>query len=333
MSHNITARDKQQGVKQAWHGLTEVEDTIDVNNNWLTEWDIDRRGLYLPGGEPTEFDMIVATDDCMPIGRPMTKTYKPVTNATFLDLVRSAIDAIKGAEVVSVGSVCNRGRVFVTVKIKGHDTFQAGGRTFNDFLNFGNSHDQSSTIWVNNTNVCTVCDNTFTYNFRTGAVAKAVHRGNMDEKIVDMSKALDAYLGTQEHFRKQFDILHSQKINEGDTQRLFTGFVLRHKSMKDLEKGVSTRSTNRIGHLMDLFQNGAGNRGETVADAFSAVTDYYTHSSTRGFGADKAIQFVSSEFGIGRTGKIQFWDVVTQEDKFAETIERGARAIELTKVA
>ena len=45
MSHNLTERDQQIGLKQAWHGLTTVVDAINVKDNYLTQWDVERKPL------------------------------------------------------------------------------------------------------------------------------------------------------------------------------------------------------------------------------------------------------------------------------------------------
>ena len=82
-----------------------------------------------------------------------------------------------------------------------------------------------------------------------------------------------------------------------------------------------------------MFVKGAGNRGESYADAFSAVTDYYTHNSTRGGGKNKANQYYSSEHGLGRMNKSSFWTVVNNEELAEKTIARGKKLQDLVNVA
>lgn len=74
MSHNLTERDQQIGLKQAWHGLTTVVDAIDVQDNYLTQWDVERKPLtYINNAEKeveTGFGILVGSDDDEIIGTP-----------------------------------------------------------------------------------------------------------------------------------------------------------------------------------------------------------------------------------------------------------------------
>lgn len=331
MSHNITDRDRQIGLKQAWHGLTDVVDYIDVKSNYLTDWDVNRKPLtYVnESGEEvdTGFGILVSSDDDKVVGRPMSKSYRPITNEKFMDLVSDAISRLPKARIESMGSVCDRGRVFVTVRLDEHSKYKIGDREFNDFLNFGNSHDQSSKLWVNNTNICTVCDNTFSFNLHSkeGEIGNVVHRGDVELKIANISNLVDKYLGTQESFRKKFEKLITKKIDTDKARHLFTGFLNRNNP----REGVSTRCMNTVAELDNLFKRGRGNRGESFADAFSAVTDYYTHNSTRGNGANKRNQYVSSEFGLGRMNKQSFWTVINNDDMVQSVIVKGEKLLNL----
>ena len=329
--HNITERDAQVGLGQAWHGLTDVVETIDVKDNVLTKWDVERKPLTYVNVDGNEqeigYGILVGSDDDKIIGRPMTPSYKAISNEKFLDLVSDAMAKLPKAKIESVGSVCNRGKVFVTVSLDGKSNYKVGDREFNDYLNFGNAHDQTSKLWINNTNTCTVCDNTFTYNLnnKSAMVGSAVHRGDIELKLADLSNVVDDFLGTQEEFRVKFTGLLKKKITDKKAQSLFTGFLMRNNP----KEGLSTRCLNTVDSLNSLFKRGAGNRGENYADAFSAVTDYYTHNSTRGKGKSRLNQYVSSEFGLGRMNKQSFWTVVNNNELAERTIERGTKLLSL----
>lgn len=329
--HNIRENDAQVGLSQAWHGLTDVVDEIDVKDNVLTKWDVERKPLTyvdVDGNEQeTGYGILVGTDDDKIIGKPMSPSYKEITNEKFLDLVSDAMKKLPKAKIESIGSVCGRGKVFVTVSLDGNKKYKVGDREFEDYLNFGNAHDQTSKLWINNTNVCTVCDNTFTYNLNNSSamVGSAVHRGDIELKLADLSNVVDDFLGTQEDFRKKFDKLLKRKITDKKATALFTGFLMRNNP----KEGLSTRCLNTVDTLNTLFKRGAGNRGENYADVFSAVTDYYSHNSTRGKGKNRLNQYVSSEFGLGRMNKQSFWTVVNNKDLTERTIERGTKLLSL----
>jgi hypothetical protein len=327
MAHNITERDLQVGLEQAWHGLTQVVESINVKDNWLTRWDIASQPLYMQDGTEIDHRILVATDDGKAIGKPYALSYSPVTNLQFMELVDDALSKIPGSKIESVGSVRSRGRVFVTVSVKGHDSYKIKNREFRDFLNFGNSHDQSASLWVNNSNICTVCDNTFSYNYNSSGLSfgnKVVHRGNMTDKLLNVKKLIDNYFVGQENFILNFEKLSNIKVTEKRARDIFTGFVRRNE-INDKSSEVTSRTVNRVEGLIDLFNSGRGNRGETYADMFSAVTDYFTHSSTRSSGQNKANQFFSSEFGLGRSNKEDFWQILNNEDKLEKIVKFGEK--------
>ena len=106
MGHNITNRDQQHGLKQAWHRLTRVKEKIDPNDNYLTSWDVERRTLsFEVDGEDVDsgFDILVGSDDEQLIGKPMSKAYKEISNESFMDLVSDAMNRLPKAKLESVG--------------------------------------------------------------------------------------------------------------------------------------------------------------------------------------------------------------------------------------
>jgi len=326
MAHHYTKRDKHQGIKQAWHFLTDVVEYIDLDDCCLSDWEIEQSRLSINKDVETDFYILTATDDNKVIGKPFASTYKPITNTQFLKMIKDVLKEIDGAKIESVGSVCNRGRVFVSISLKDTSVYKIGNREFKDYLNFGNGHDQSSVLWANNTNTCTVCDNTFTINLnnKSGDInIRIPHRGNIEVKIENLKEVIDNHLGSQATFRQEFERLIAQPITQRDAKYLFTGWLNRITP----EKEPSAKFFNKVNRLTELFSTGAGNRGENYADVFSAVTDYYTHESTRGGGANVGAQYVSSEFGLGRTAKNNFWNVITDKDLTSEYISSGSNII------
>lgn len=326
--------DQQQGLTQAWHGLTRIKPDLTLDNNFLTEWDLQPQPLYLENGTKTDFSILKCSDAEHYIGAPYNPaTFKPISNADFLTLIR---DSISGTQhkVTSVGSLRNRGRVFVSIALNGMETFKAAGRNFSAFLNFGNGHDKTSVLWVNTSNVCTVCDNTFTANlFSVESKAQAGddirarvrHTKNAALKLPGLSNLIDKAIGVQGEFQATFDSLSKQPVRA--PQGLFAGFLGRGTS--DPAKGLSTRSLNTSLRLVELFKGGKGNRGESLADAFSAVTDFYSHESSGG--DNRLRQAFSSDYGSGQQAKAEFWDIVQDSDSVEETTRHGLALIAATK--
>ena len=78
----------------------------------------------------TGYGIFVATDDDEIVGRPMSPTYKHITNEQFLDLVSDAMKRLPKAKLESIGSVANRGKVFASVSLAGKSEYKIGDIIF-----------------------------------------------------------------------------------------------------------------------------------------------------------------------------------------------------------
>lgn len=331
MAHRIETYDKQQGIKQAWHGLTEVCPELTLDNNWLTNWETESRELFFANGAKSPFNVLGCSDvPELLIGTPYNpETFKPIDNKAFLELVRGSI-AGTDHKIVSVGSVRNRGRVFLSIELNGMEKFKAAGREFSAFLNFGNGHDKSSVLWVSTSNICTVCDNTYSMNLvqienkeskdsTDDIKLRLRHTKNAELKLPGMAKLIDKAIGVQAEFALEMEKLAAQSITEKNAENLFAGFIGRN--LTEIDKGLSTRARNTVSRLKELHIAGLGNNGENLADSFQAVTEYYTRESSGG--NNRLRQVVSSEFGAGQTNKAEFWRIVRDGELRDKAIVRG----------
>lgn len=314
-----------------WHGKTDIVPDLDLNNNWLRKWNIVPVRLTKNGKE-SRWSILECSDlPGVEIGEPYNPdTFRPIDNEQFLEMVEKCIAGTEH-KVASVGSLRNRGRIFVSIELMGMEKFKAAGRDFNAYLNFGNGHDKSSVLWVNTSNTCTVCDNTFTANlYQTEVGPKKEsdsnlritqrHTKNVLLELPKIANLVDKAVGVQAEFQLELDRLSQQEISVPVVTKLFTGFIGRNMQPKEI-KPLSTRSSNQVDRLLNLFALGKGNSGRNLADAFSAVTDYYTHESSGGERIFR--QVASSEYGAGNQAKQDFWRIIRKEDSLLKTIERG----------
>lgn len=342
MSHEITNIDRQQGRAIAWHNLTEVIANLSLADNWLTKWEAVKTPLYriAADGSAKKTDACIFTASDNPevtIGKAFDcDTYSPIYNADFLRIVGEAMLSIAGSQVESVGSVCGRTRTFITLRLKELEEFEAAGRKFTPFLNFLNSFDGSAPFTVISSNVCTVCNNTFSSNLRaTGkqrsgieAAKKASrdghvsvrlkHTKNVALRLENVSEIIDGFLGAQMQFRAIMNALHDKPIAKPIARNFFAGLLANGEKRDE----ISTRQENQVDRLVSLFTNGRGNKGETRADAFSAVTEYATHESA-GQSDNAQKQFVSSEFGSGARLKSRAFNALQDESEIASLVTVG----------
>lgn len=331
-----------------WHKLTIVQEVIVLLSSWLSKWDVSKVPMLESDGSQSEYCRITCTDDkTIRIGAPVhCDSYGLVTNADFLRIINTAIREIPGAQVASVGSVCGRSRIFVSVKLAELPEFKAAGRAFQPYLNFLSSHDMSAPFTVNTSNICTVCNNTFGMNLssmgrqlsglnaanRESEKAKAVrvvmkHTKNVMERLENVPEIVDGFHGAQALFRITMDKLAKEPVRVDDANALFAGFLT---TQEEASKGeaMSTRRANQVERLVELFRKGAGNQGENRADWFSAVTDYYSHENAGG--DDRMRQFVSSEFGSGQMAKGRAWSLIQDDKAIVATAQRGRAVLAMS---
>lgn len=344
MSHNIFEHDKQQGIAQAWHGLTEVhpELSFSMPGFWLNAWDgfpvqmkaeipaiAKAKGIKAQPARvvASDFRIMVATDkpDLL-IGRPFNpKSYKPVYNREFVAMAENLCKKFPGTKVVSNGSLRNRRRVFITLQLPESDGGKviAGGREFLGLFNLLNSFDQSAPVLGVGSNTCTVCDNTFSANmakaFGDDETSAAIGRHKIGLDLGALEKAMIEAIKYQLGFANKFEKLAAQKIDANSAIYAFAAFVGEKRA------ALTTRSANIVERLQGMFLKGSGNDGDDYADWFQAVTQFYTHeSATSANDAEgKAKQYLSSEFGTGARTKAAAWELINNAEQFAKAVKSG----------
>lgn len=344
MSHEIMEHDKQEGRKQAWHGLTVVNPELSLANCHLRNWDYIAKPVTVEGME-TPFSVLGVTDNCqvdklnengevigkypLTIGEPFnTDTFKPITNAQLLDVIAEAVDG-KGLTLESCGTVFNRGRQFLSLALP-DNSFVAAGREFKSFLNIGNGNNQTSPLWVNTSNICTVCNNTFSANMALAGLIMAIKKTKFSKlKMENFGRAIEAMLNGQKEFAKSLGLLGNKACDEKTAREFFAGFIT---GVSDNATPLSTRGENTLNELVALFNHGAGNDGNDFSDVFQAATDYFTHTAASGQDNDAAKwkNFVSSEFGSGKTAKQECWSILNNEKVRKAVIAFGKRVLKVT---
>lgn len=336
MSHEILERDTQQGIEMAWHGLTQVVPEITFENSPLN-WTLERRPLYrrviTPEGEetyaPYHQQEIVANDDQKPVGDAVGESYGVIQNSQLWDaLMKGLEDCAVPFRVASIGSVCNRTKVFISVQLNEGAAFKIGNRDFQFFLNALSTHDGTGKALFMDSSICTVCANTFGFNVnafvrdKKDAIRFAVrHTKNSGLHVINAGEGIENLISNRALFIAELDAMGQKKVTE-DTALAFASGMIAATTAED--KGISKRAQNTSDQLVKLWRKGAGNKGENRLDLFSAFTDHYTHDHS---GRGPQQQFVSSEFGSGQRMKERVFDALRDDDTFAETVKRGEQLI------
>ena len=266
----------------------------------------------------------MSLDDEMPIGKPVSGGYCLIENSRIFDLLTDAL-AGTSHQIVSVGTVCDRSRGFISVKLD--DDFLAASRNTEPLMTFLWGHGGVLSLIVRSGVVITVCFNTFNLNLgRKGKDfdMKLKHTKNALSRIDNMGKAIENHAGVMAEFRLAMDSFEAQPCDEENARKIVSGIIVPDSFERDLT--VATRTRNNINRIVELYATGAGNSGKNLADVFNGVTDYYSHESSGG-DTNRTKQFVSSEFGSGQNMKEVFFNALSDEDSLATVKTRGEKVM------
>lgn len=270
--------------------------------------------LVTESGISTGFNILRCSDNGAIVGVPYNpKTYSLLNNDAYLRNIEEIgiqLDKL-GVKwsVATTGTLDNRGKVFVSLKIENHSEFSVDGRVVQMALSALNSVDKS-TNWVycgNSTFVC--CANTFKITYDgdgSSLYVRGKHSAGMMNVIGDVPKIVALYISGNEKFVKQLKAFSAFPIGLTDAEEIFAAWLGTDAKGNVPTLPISTRTANMVERLTALFVKGKGNKGESAFDLFQAVTEYYTHESA-GKSLDAAKQFNSSEIGDGAKAKADFF--------------------------
>ncbi len=320
MSHNIQERDTQTGLTQAWHGLTNVVDRVNYENSGIMYGMEMNQLQYLdPDGNVQKIDryQLTATDDNLAIGNPVTEKYQMFENSQIWDMISNALSGTDH-EIESIGSVNDRSICFTSVKIA--DNFTAANREHKPYLNIGWGHGGVMGVVAKTSIHCIVCQNTFNASMSEKSDFRVKMKHTKNANLMDLSDAIDSHIGVAAEFENALNSLGEQECSNERAGDLYLGHLLGQQA----DKRVTTRQANVVTRMKELFRTGKGNSGETLADCFNGLTDYYTHESSGGI--EKAQkQFSSSEFGLGSRNKQMFWNALSDTDEVNRIEELGKK--------
>jgi hypothetical protein len=317
MAHQIEARDRQTGLEQAWHKKTQIVEVVTRDNSM--PWDVEIKPLTFRNQFLEEVDsghkILVANDDGLPIGLPFQDSYCPSNINQFWDVIS---EGLKGVDykVVSAGSVANRQKIFASIKLD--EGFVLGDRIFRQYLTIIDSFDKSTTFQCRYSNICVVCANTFGMVMNDGEqVGKAKHTPNLAVFIERLKESIQSFTGYSEKVKTRMESAAMNKLDEETARFWFAGIEGRNM------KVTSNALKQKVARQVELFKSGRGNRGETLLDAFQALTEFHTHESSNRTDADA--QYMSSEWGTSANVKTAaFQNLFTD---FERNVDHGKRLL------
>lgn len=243
-------------------------------------WGVEKAQCYSPEGDAIDNLYMLRRDDTHQVLNVVRGRYSPVDNRDMFEpfdkLVREFGATYENAGVTHGGGTCwISARLPDEYQVRDGDVMQSrivalanhdGIRT-NSFLSFANR---------------VLCNN-----MMGGLTAAGKRQGHQVRHVGDAQQALaqasqsfqDAITGTIQ-FQKTAETLVRRRMSRNQAERFLSQFVpdaTPRAGEREVTERQRARVETRRNHIMTLFQEGAGNVGETRWDMLNAVTEYFDH--------------------------------------------------------
>jgi phage/plasmid-like protein (TIGR03299 family) len=311
----IQKLDKVVGIEQMWHGLAEVVDAINFDNSGLN-WNVEARELFIPcNGTVCPVDGYKALvradkDYTLHIAK---NSYGVIQNRRIYDAIIESLAGVK-YKIVSSGSIQNGRKVFFSVALDDNQDYVVNSDKFKNYVSFLSSHDGQLSFETYDCSIRLQCNNTINISrTQKGKINLHVyHTKNNEFKIREMESTLESLFEKRQEFYTSLEYLMSKPMTLDRANQIVAGFVANGDEL-------STRAENQTDEIVGLFQHGKGNSGQTYFDLLNGVTEYYTfHASD-----NKQKLFVSNEIGSAGEKKVEFYDLLMNDDELNQLAARG----------
>ena len=268
-------------VKQgAWHGLGTVLDHPPSTAQAIVEaglnWQVIEQPVYTQfehGLSPVStHKSLVRSSDRQLLGI-VSNSYKPLQNHdafSWFDFLLHDGDV----SLESAGSLKNGKRIWVLAKINQSPTDVIKNDPVEPYLLLSNSHDGSTAVWIQFTPIRVVCQNTLSYalsnrqkDLSVGRAFRIRHQGNLQTKLNQAQNALDFARQQFAIATTEYQAMASVPLNQEDLD-LYLSLVLNTDT---------PQSTRAYPQIVANFEQGRGNKGQTLWDAYNGVTEWLDH--------------------------------------------------------
>lgn len=306
---------------QSWHGLENVTENLTTENCALRAVSIMRGKTKIILEDGTEYPAPLQVPCIVHplesgklhfLGRPYDpSSYRLFDNREFLDFAAQCFAAAGMDNGLSfVTTLYDGARMTLSRRLPEADFKDAHGHGINSYINLLNSVDGSWPVFANVSEIRTVCYNTATANLMEGGASCKHTPAALSEFIARFPETLAEALKVQEGSANDYLAMADIPLSFTQAQSFFAALVGKAK--------LSTRAFNVVNEsLMPLFLKGRGCYGQTAADAYNAVTEYYTHNSSLEANAPD---------GTADQRKREARAMLLS-DTLAESMERGRKAL------
>lgn len=196
--------------------------------------------------------------------------YRPIQMNEMIDIISEASDKV--GDIDHIGYTTSKGGRKVVIQSKYRDTLDVGGDKIDPYIYTVIDNTGMGSNKMIPSSVRIACDNAFHLIAQNEEASdRARHSASFDTHVDGMINNIVSAISTTKNFTQIVEKLKNEKFNR-DQMVQFT------QKLIPVEKEESTRRQNKREKLVELYEGGRGNVGESRWDAFNAITEFETHS-------------------------------------------------------
>ena len=215
-----------------------------------------------------------------PLG-PVSERYGILQNKDAFEPFNVLLDY--GYTLEAAGAIDEGRKVWILAKAPEHS--MVGDDKLDKYVMLFTSHDGSAGSQFRPTAIRAICQNTIDLALKgTEKFYSLKHTSNITARVKELTKNLDIMKGNVRNAINDMNRMTEYKIGPTELDiylELSVPYLkTRHKESIP-ERNIFVRNNAKPVYekMVDNFKNGRGNKGETLWDAYNAITEYYTHDA------------------------------------------------------
>ena len=215
-----------------------------------------------------------------PLG-PVSERYGILQNKDAFEPFNVLLDY--GYTLEAAGAIDEGRKVWILAKAPEHS--MVGDDKLDKYVMLFTSHDGSAGSQFRPTAIRAICQNTIDLALKgTEKFYSLKHTSNITARVKELTKNLDIMKGNVRDAINDMNRMTEYKIGPSELDiylELSVPYLkTRHKESIP-ERNIFVRNNAKPVYekMVDNFKNGRGNKGETLWDAYNAITEYYTHDA------------------------------------------------------
>ena len=205
------------------------------------------------------------------------ESYRPIQMDEMVDIIDRASRRI--GNIDHVGFTESKGGKKVVIQSKLPQPIEVDGDKVEPYFYTVIDHSGMGSNKVIPSTIRISCDNAF-HLIKSSRDNRAHHASTFDDKVKNMIDSIIESVNSAKNFKSIMETLKGLKFTKNQMVKLTQKLI-------PVEKDESTRRFNKREKIVELFESGRGNAGESRWDALNALTEYETHS-----GKQSAAKFI-----------------------------------------